>query len=227
MQIELTEDQKFIQESVGKIVDQYGDDYWSKLDTSGEFPHEFHRALADAGWLGITMPTELGGAGLGVTEATLMMNRIASGAGGYSACSTVHLNLFGPHAVVVFGTPEQKERMLKPLIAGTDKACFGVTEPDAGLDTTSIKTFATKVDGGYRINGRKIWTSSGQVANKIVILARTTPKEDCKKPSDGMSFSTLILIIARSRCGASRRWAAMRSIPTRPSSMIISFPIAI
>jgi acyl-CoA dehydrogenase len=188
MQIELNEDQKFIQESVGKIVDQYGDDYWSQLDTSGEFPHAFHRALADAGWLGITMPVELGGAGLGVTEATLMMNRIASGAGGYSACSTIHLNLFGPHAVVVFGTPEQKERMLKPLIAGTDKACFGVTEPDAGLDTTSIKTFATKVDGGYRINGRKIWTSSGQVANKIVILARTTPKDQCKKPSDGMSF---------------------------------------
>ena len=188
MQIELNDDQKFIQESVGKIVDQYGDDYWSKLDTSGEFPHEFHRSLADAGWLGITMPTELGGAGLGVTEATLMMHRIASGAGGYSACSTIHLNLFGPHAVVVFGTPEQKERMLKPLIAGTDKACFGVTEPDAGLDTTSIKTFATKVDGGYRINGRKIWTSSGQVANKIVILARTTPKDQCKKPSDGMSF---------------------------------------
>jgi acyl-CoA dehydrogenase len=98
------------------------------------------------------------------------------------------MNLFGPQAVVVFGNPEQQERMLKPLIAGTDKACFGVTEPDAGLDTTSIKTFATKVDGGYRITGRKIWTSSAQVANKIVILARTTAKADCKRPTDGMSF---------------------------------------
>ena len=117
-----------------------------------------------------------------------MMNRITQGSGGYSAASTIHMNLFGPHAVVVFGTPEQKERMLTPLIKGEDKACFGVTEPDAGLDTTSIKTFATKVDGGYRITGRKIWTSTGQVANKIVILARTTPKEECKRPTDGMSF---------------------------------------
>jgi acyl-CoA dehydrogenase len=188
MQIELSEDQKFIQDSVGKIVDQYGDDYWSKLDTSGEFPHEFHKALADGGWLGITMPEDVGGAGMGVTEASLMMHRIAAGAGAYSACSTIHINLFGPHAISVFGTPEQKQRFLRPLIAGTDKACFGVTEPDAGLDTTSIKTFATKVDGGYRINGRKVWTTSGQVANKIIILARTTPKEACKKPTDGMSF---------------------------------------
>lgn len=188
MQIELNETQLSIKEGVGRIVDQFGDEYWSKLDQSGNFPHEFHRALADAGYLGITMPEELGGAGLGVTEAAIMMNRICQGSGGYSAASTVHLNLFGPHAVVVFGTPEQQERMLKPLIAGTDKACFGVTEPDAGLDTTSIKTFATKVPGGYRITGRKIWTSSGQVANKIVILARTTPKDQCKKPTDGMSF---------------------------------------
>jgi acyl-CoA dehydrogenase len=188
MQIELNDDHKSIQENVKRICDGFGDDYWSKLDQSGEFPHEFHRAMADAGWLGITMPEHLGGAGLGVTEAAIMMNTITQSAGGYSAASTIHLNLFGPHAVVVFGNPEQQERMLKPLIAGTDKACFGVTEPDAGLDTTSISTFATKVDGGYRITGRKIWTSSAQVANKIVILARTTPKDKCKKPTDGMSF---------------------------------------
>jgi acyl-CoA dehydrogenase len=188
MQIDLNDDQKSIQDAIKKICDRFDDDYWSAREEEKSFPHEFHRALADGGWLGITHPTELGGAGLGVTEAAIMMNTITQSAGGYSAASTIHMNLFGPHAVVVFGNPEQKERMLKPLIAGTDKACFGVTEPDAGLDTTSIKTFATKVDGGYRITGRKIWTSSGQVANKIVILARTTPKDQCKKPSDGMSF---------------------------------------
>jgi acyl-CoA dehydrogenase len=188
VQIELSEDHISIQENVKRICDGFGDDYWSKLDQSGEFPHAFHRAMADAGWLGITMPEHLGGAGLGVTEAAIMMNTITQSSGGYSAASTIHMNLFGPHAVVVFGNPEQQERMLKPLIAGTDKACFGVTEPDAGLDTTSITTFATKVDGGYRITGRKIWTSSAQVANKIVILARTTPKADCKNPTDGMSF---------------------------------------
>ena len=147
--------------------------------------------MADAGWLGITMPEEVGGANLGVTEAAIMMHEVSASAGGYFAASTIHLNLFGPHAVVVHGSPEQKERMLKPLIAGTDRACFGVTEPDAGLDTTSIKTFATKVDGGYRVTGRKIWTSSGQVANNILLLTRTTPKDQCKKATDGMtSFYT-------------------------------------
>jgi acyl-CoA dehydrogenase len=143
--------------------------------------------MADGGWLGITMPEALGGSALGVTEAALMMHRVTSGAGGFSAASTIHMNLFGPHAVVVFGTDEQKRRMLKPLIAGDEKACFGVTEPDAGLDTTSIATFARKVDGGYLVNGRKMWTSTGQVADRILLLARTTRKEECARPTDGMS----------------------------------------
>jgi acyl-CoA dehydrogenase len=184
----LTEDQLAIKESVGKICANFDDEYWSARDQQQDFPHEFHRAMADGGWLGITMPEELGGAGLGVTEAALMMHTVASSAGGYSAASTLHLNLFGPHAIVVFGNDEQKKRMLTPLIKGEEKACFGVTEPDAGLDTTSIKTFATKVPGGYRVTGRKIWTSSGQVAHKIVLLTRTTPRDQCKKPTDGMTL---------------------------------------
>jgi alkylation response protein AidB-like acyl-CoA dehydrogenase len=188
VQIELSDDQKAIAENVKKTCDDFGDDYWSACDTDKRFPVEFHRAMADNGWLGITMPEEVGGANLGVTEAAIMMHEVSASAGGYSAASALHLNLFGPHAVVVHGTPEQKERMLRPLIAGTDRACFGVTEPDAGLDTTSIKTFAKKVDGGYSVTGRKIWTSSAQVANKILLLTRTTPKEDCAKPTDGMTL---------------------------------------
>jgi acyl-CoA dehydrogenase len=188
MQMELTEDQQAIQESVARICAGFDDAYWSARDEEKTFPFEFHRAMADGGWLGITMPPELGGAGLGVTEAAIMMHTVSSSAGGYSAASTIHLNLFGPHAVVVFGNPEQKERMLKPLILGQDRACFGVTEPDAGLDTTSITTFATKVDGGYRVTGRKIWTSSAQVANKIVLLTRTTPRDQCRKPTDGLTL---------------------------------------
>jgi acyl-CoA dehydrogenase len=105
-----------------------------------------------------------------------------------SAASSIHINLFGPHAIVVHGTPEQKARWLTPLIKGEQKACFGVTEPDAGLDTTSIKTFAKKVEGGYRVSGRKMWTSTGQEAHKIVLLTRTTPKSECKKPTDGMTL---------------------------------------
>jgi acyl-CoA dehydrogenase len=188
MDISLSDHHEAIRDGVKQICDRFGDDYWSARDEEKTFPFEFHRAMADAGWLGITMPEELGGAGLGVTEAAIMMNVVTASAGGYSAASTLHLNLFGPHAVVVFGTPEQKERMLKPLITGGQKACFGVTEPDAGLDTTSIKTFATKVEGGYRVTGRKIWTSSGQVADKIVLLTRTKSREDSRKPTDGMTL---------------------------------------
>ncbi len=186
--MELREEQQAIADNVGKICARFDDEYWSARDEKQDFPFEFHRAMADAGWLGITMPEELGGAGLGVTEAALMMHTVTSSAGGYSAASALHLNLFGPHAVVVFGTPEQKERMLTPLIRGEERACFGVTEPDAGLDTTSISTFATRVDGGYRVTGRKIWTSSGQVADKIVLLTRTTPREECRRPTDGMTL---------------------------------------
>ncbi len=188
MEISFSREQEAIREGVKKVCDEFDDKYWSTCDTEKRFPFEFHKAMADGGWLGITMPEAFGGANLGVTEASIMMHEVACSAGGYSAASALHLNLFGPHAVVVNGTPEQKERMLSPLIAGTDRACFGVTEPDAGLDTTSIKTFATKVDGGYRVTGRKIWTSSGQVANKIVLLTRTTLKENCRKPTDGMTL---------------------------------------
>jgi acyl-CoA dehydrogenase len=187
MEIDLSPEHEAIREGVKKVVDQFDDEYWSAREEEKTFPFAFHKAMADGGWLGITMPPELGGAGLGVTEAAIMMHTVTSGCGGYNSASTLHLNLFGPHAVVVFGNAEQKERMLKPLIAGTDRACFGVTEPDAGLDTTSISTFATKVPGGYRVTGRKIWTSSGQVANKILLLTRTTPKDE-KKPTEGMTL---------------------------------------
>ena len=180
----LSEQQQSIEEGVKKVCDGFDDEYWSACDTEKRFPFEFHQAMAAGGWLGITMPEVLGGSNLGVTEAALMMNVVSASAGGYSAASTIHLNLFGPHAIVVFGTPEQQERMLKPLIKGRQRACFGVTEPNAGLDTSSITTFATKVDGGYRVTGRKIWTSSGQVADKIVLLTRTTSKDRCKRPTD-------------------------------------------
>lgn len=135
------------------------------------------------------MPEDYGGAGLGVTEAAIMMNTVTRcSGGGYTSASTVHLNMFGPHTIVVHGTDEQKERFLRPLIAGQEKACFAVTEPDAGLDTTSITTFARKVDGGYRVSGRKIWTSSAQVADRILLLTRTGAREDVNKPTDGMTI---------------------------------------
>lgn len=188
MDFALNDLQQEIDTSVRKVCAEFTDEYWHECDEEARFPEEFYKAMAAAGWLGITMPEEVGGANLGVTEAAVMMHAVANCGGGQSAASSIHINLFGPHAIVVHGTPEQKQRWLKPLVAGEQKACFGVTEPDAGLDTTSIKTFAKKVEGGYRVTGRKMWTSTGQEAHKIVLLARTTPKSECKRPADGMTL---------------------------------------
>jgi acyl-CoA dehydrogenase len=182
------DDHEAIRKGVGAVVARFDDEYWLERDDDGRFPTEFHRAMADGGWLGLTMPEEYGGAGLGVTEAMIMMHEVASHGGGMAAASTVHINLFGPHPIVVFGSDEQKQRWIPALIAGNDQCCFGVTEPDAGLNTTAIKTFAEKVPGGYLVRGQKVWTSTAQVASKIMLLARTTPLEDCARPTDGMSI---------------------------------------
>ena len=181
-------DHQAIRDGVGAVARSFGDEYWLARDDDGAFPVEFHRAMAEGGWLGLTMPEEYGGAGLGVSEAMVMMHEVASHGGGMAATSTVHINLFGPHPIVVFGTPEQKARWIPRLIAGRDQCCFGFTEPDAGLNTTAIKTFAEKVPGGYRVRGQKVWTSTAQVANKIMLLTRTTKLEQCKRPTDGITI---------------------------------------
>lgn len=177
-----------IREGVKAVAARFDANYWLARDEDGAFPNEYHRAMGDGGWLGITMPEDYGGAGLGVTEAAVMMHEVASHGGGMAAASSVHINLFGPHPIVVHGTAEQKQAWLPDLVRGHDKCCFGFTEPDAGLDTTRITTFARKVPGGYRIRGQKIWTSTAQVANKIMLLARTTTREDAARPTDGLSI---------------------------------------
>lgn len=188
MDFSVSDDHRAIRDGVSAVVRSFDDEYWLARDDDGEFPRAFHRAMADAGWLGITMPPEYGGAGLGVAEAVIMMHEVASHGGGMAAASTVHINLFGPHPIVVFGTPEQRQRWLPPLVEGKDQCCFGFTEPDAGLNTTAIKTFAQKVPGGYLVHGQKVWTSTAQVANKIMLLTRTTKLEDCKRPTDGITI---------------------------------------
>ena len=188
MDFSLSDDQRAIREGVAAVVRQFTDDYWLARDEDGEFPREFHRAMADAGWLGITLPTEYGGAGLGVTEAAIVMHEVASHGGGMAAASSVHINLFGPHPIVLFGTPEQRQRWLPRMMQGLDQCAFGFTEPDAGLNTTAIKTFAKKVPGGYVVRGQKVWTSTAQVANKIMLLTRTTRLEDCARPTEGITI---------------------------------------
>jgi acyl-CoA dehydrogenase len=182
------EERSAIREGVRAVVSRFDDEYWLERDEDGVFPRDFHRAMAEGGWLGVTMPEEYGGAGLGVTEAAIMMHEVASHGGGMAAASTVHINLFGPHPIVVKGSPEQKARWVPNLIAGKDQCCFGFTEPDAGLNTTRIKTFAEKAPGGYVVRGQKVWTSTAQVANKIMLLTRTTKYEDCARPTDGITI---------------------------------------
>jgi acyl-CoA dehydrogenase len=188
MDFDLSEDQLAIRAAIERICAPFDDDFWLARDRDGDFPHEFHQAMARDGWLGICMPEEYGGAGLGITEAAVMMQAIAESGGGQSAASSVHMNIFGLNPVVVFGTKEQKKRMLPPLIRGEQKACFAVTEPDAGLNTTRIRTRAVREGDHYVITGQKVWISTAQVAEKMLILARTTALEEAKKPTEGMSL---------------------------------------
>jgi len=188
MDFRLTEAQQAIRDGVAALAARFDDAYWLAKDREGGFPHEFHRAVADAGYLGICIPEEYGGSGLGITEATLMMEAIAASGAGMSGATAVHLNIFGLHPVVVHGTPEQKARMLPPITRGEVKACFGVTEPTTGLDTTRLKCRAERRGDRYFVNGQKVWISSAQVADTILLLARTTPIEQCRNPADGISL---------------------------------------
>lgn len=188
MDFSLSPEQEQIRAQVARLCERFDDDYWLERDRSGDFPLDFHAAVAKAGWLGIAMPEAVGGSGLGITEAALLMQTIAESGAAMSGASAVHMNIFGLQPVVVFGTEEQKARMLPPLIRGEEKACFGVTEPDAGLNTTELKTRAERHDDRYIINGTKIWTSTAQVADKILLLARTTPLEAVKRKTEGLSL---------------------------------------
>jgi acyl-CoA dehydrogenase len=202
--VDLTDAQRQIVASIEQICAGFPDEWWLARDRDEAFPHEFHRAIAQAGFLGIAMPEEYGGAGLGITEAALMMQTIAQSGAAMAGASAVHMNIFGLNPVVVFGTDAQKRRMLPPLIAGRERACFGVTEPDAGLDTSRIKTRAERRGDRYVVNGAKIWTSTAQVADRILLLARTTPRDQVAKPLDGLTLFYTAL---------DRRRAEVRVIP--------------
>jgi acyl-CoA dehydrogenase len=188
MDFAFTPEQEAIREAIAKICARFGDDYWLKKDKEGGFPKELHQALAKDGWLGVAMPEAYGGSGLGITEAAVMMQAIAESGAGFSGASAVHMNIFGLNPVVVFGTPEQKKRMLPGLIAGKERACFAVTEPNTGLNTTRIKTKAEKKGSKYIISGQKVWISTAQVAEKVLLLARTTPLEEARKSTLGLSL---------------------------------------
>jgi acyl-CoA dehydrogenase len=185
---ELTEDQQTIRDAVLKHCARFPDDYWLERDHDGVFPRDFHQSMAEAGWLGLAMPEEVGGAGLGITEAAIMMTAVAESGGGMAAASSIHGPVFSMQPVALFGTEEQRQRMIAPVLTGEDLICFAVTEPNTGLDTTKLKTRAERRDGGYLVNGDKIWISVARQANKMMLLARTTPLDQVKRKTEGLSL---------------------------------------
>jgi acyl-CoA dehydrogenase len=185
---ELTEDQQTIRNAVLKHCSRFPDDYWLERDHDGVFPRDFHQSMAEAGWLGLAMPQAVGGAGLGITEAAIMMTAVAESGGGMAAASSIHGPVFSMQPVALFGTEEQRQRMIAPVLTGEDLICFAVTEPNTGLDTTKLKTRAERRDGGYLVNGEKIWISVARQANKMMLLARTTPLDQVKRKTEGLSL---------------------------------------
>src|SRR5438128_427190 len=172
MDFSFSAEQERIREAIAKLCERFGDDYWLKKDREGGFPADFHQAFARDGWLGIAMPEAYGGAGLGITEAAIMMQAIAESGAGFSGASAVHMNIFGLNPVVVSGSEEQKKRMLPPLIQGKERACFAVTEPNTGLNTKKIKVKADRKKDIYYVSGQKVWISTAQVAEKVLLLAK-------------------------------------------------------
>lgn len=188
MHFDLTTEQSEIQLAVRKLAGTFSDDYWLEHDQNHEFPWDFYKAFAEGGWLGIAIPEEFGGGGLGITEASLLLEEVAASGAAMNGCSAMHLTIFGMNVVVKHGTQELKQRTLPDVVSGDLHVCFAVTEPDAGTDTSRITTRAVRTDGGYVVNGRKVWTTKAGYSQKMILLTRTTPLEEVEKPTDGMTL---------------------------------------
>ncbi len=188
MDFEPTEDQRAIRSAVRGLAARFDDQYWMEKDLAHEFPREFYDAFAQGGWLGITTPEEFGGQGMGITEASILLEEVAASGAGMNGASSMHLSIFGMHPVIVHGSAHMKERTLPRLVEGDLHVCFGVTEPGAGLDTTKITTFAQRDGDDYVVSGRKVWISKAIESEKVLLLTRTTRFEDVKKKTDGLTL---------------------------------------
>src|SRR3954453_14079364 len=188
MDFALSDIQQQIRNEILRLCAKFDETYWLKHENEAKFPVDFYNAMAEGNWLGIAMPETYGGAGLGISEAAIMAQAVAQSGAAMSGASAIHMNIFGLNPVVVFGTEEQKRRMLPPIAPGGDKACFAVTEPDAGLNTPALKTKAEKRGRRYLVSGTKIWISTAQGANKMLLLARPPPLEAVKRRTDGLTL---------------------------------------
>ncbi|OZI31534.1 acyl-CoA dehydrogenase [Bordetella genomosp. 10] len=199
MNFEPSDEHLSIRQAVDDLCTRFPESYWLERDADGVFPEDFYRAMGEAGWLGTAIPEAYGGAGLGVQEAAIVMQAVAESGACLSGCSSIHINIFGLLPVAVFGTEEQKQRMLPPIAQGKVKTCFGVTEPNAGLNTTQLKTRAVRQGDKYVVHGQKVWISTAQVADKILLLARTTPLEELGPGQHSQGLTLFYTDLDRSR----------------------------
>jgi len=188
MDFQLNDEQQAIRDEVRRLCARFDDTYWREHDRDHRFPEEFFRAMADGGWLGIAIPEAYGGSGRGITEAALMMQEIAASGACASGVTGINVNVFGVNPLAKHGSEAQRTQHLPQVARGEVKVCFGVTEPEAGLNTTMLKTRAVRQGDHYVVNGQKVWISTAQVADKILLLTRTTPLEDVKRPTDGLTL---------------------------------------
>lgn len=177
-----------IRGGVRRVCSKFDDAYWRRCDGDHEFPWDFYDAMAAGGWVGIAIPERWGGGGQGITAASVVLEEIAASGAAMNGCSALHLSIFGMNPVVKHGSDAMRDRYLPQVVDGTLHVAFGVTEPDAGTDTTSITTSAKRVDGGYLVRGRKVWTTKAPYCQKVLLLVRTTPLAECAKRTDGMTL---------------------------------------
>ncbi len=188
MNFEQSADFQAIRDSVRKLCADYPDEYWRECDDAHRFPWEFYRALAENGWIGIAIPEAYGGSGMGIDAASILLEEVAASGAAMNGATAIHLSIFGLEPLVKFGSEEIKQRYLPRVASGELHVAFGVTEPDAGTDTTSIRTFARREGDNYIVRGQKVWTSKALESDKVLLLVRTTPAEECAKKTDGLTL---------------------------------------
>ena len=188
MDFAVKEDHVAIRDGVRRVCAAFPDEYWRRHDDEHEFPWEFYDAMAAGGWIGIAIPEEFGGGGRGITEASIVLEEVAASGAAMNGCSAIHLSMFGMNAVVKHGSAEMRAAYLPRVATGELHVAFGVTEPDAGTDTTAITTRAVRHGDTYVVRGRKVWTTKAPLCQKVLLLVRTTPLDECARRTDGLTL---------------------------------------
>ncbi|MFP6838891.1 MAG: acyl-CoA dehydrogenase family protein [Pseudohongiellaceae bacterium] len=188
MDFEESDEQRLIRQSVARLCQEFPDDYWEQHDREGVFPDDFFKQMAAAGWIGVAMPERYGGAGKGIQEAAIILEEVAASGAAMNGATAIHLSIFGMHPVVKHGSEAMREKYLPAVASGKMHVAFGVTEPDAGSDTTAIETFARREGDHYLVRGRKVWTSKAMESERVLLLVRTTPRAEVKRKTDGMTL---------------------------------------